>query len=97
MIEVFLKIFFFSMIIFIILSLYFHYRVQYVMFFKIRPFLKQHGIKNRGILPLRYGEDFIMYGEICCKNDLQSDFSGSVKINEKRSWIFIIISSVFYS
>ena len=86
---------FFSTIILIILGLYFHYRIQYLMFFKVRPLLKQHGIQFTGIFPLRYKKDLTLYEELCCKNDLQPDFSVSVRTCEKRSWILIISSSMF--
>lgn len=83
------------MIIFILLGLYFHYRIQYLMFFKVRPLLKQHGIKYSGIFPLRYKKDLLLYEELCIKNELQSDLSENVKNSEKRSWIFIIVSFLF--
>lgn len=95
MVDIFFRTILFSMIILIIISLYFHYRIQYLMFFKVRPILKQHGLQNSGIFPLRYKKDLILYEEICSKNDLKPDVSVSVRASEKKSWIFIIISSLF--
>ena len=95
MVDIFLKTFFFSMILSIILSLYFNYRVQYLMFFKVRPLLKQQGIKYSGIFQLRYKKDLIVYEDLCSKTELHPDLSVSVRISEKRSWIFLIISSLF--
>ena len=94
MVDIFYKTIFLAMMILIIVGLYFHYRVQYLMFFKVRPILKQHGLKNSGIFPLGYKKDLILYEEICSRNNLKSDLNASVRASEKRSWIFIIISSL---
>ena len=93
MVESLLITSFFLMILSIILSLYFHYRVHYLMLFKIMPLLKQQGIRYGGIFPLRYKKNLLAYEELCCKTELHADFSVSVRNNEKRSWIFLIISS----
>ncbi len=94
MVDILLKTFFFSMILSIIIGLYYHYRFQYLIFFKVRPLLKRHGLKNSGIFPLRYKKDLRLYEKICSKNDIEPDLSASVRISEKRSWILIIICSV---
>lgn len=95
MIDVFLKTGFILTIILIFLCVYFHYRVQYLMFFKIRPLLKQDGIKKSGVFPLKYKKDLILYEEIYFKNHFRPDLSVSVRSYEKRSWVLLIISSVF--
>ena len=96
MIDILLKTSFFSSVIFLIIGLYFHYRVQHLMFFKVRPFLKQHGKKSlSGILVLGRKKDLLLFEEICLKNKMKSELPVSIKIFEKRSWIFIIISVLF--
>ncbi len=93
MINLLLKTSFFLMLIFMIVGIYFNYRVQYLMFSKVRPLLRQHGSKfMTGLLVVKYKRDLLLYEEICIKNKIKSDLPSTVKNLERKSWIFLVTS-----
>ncbi len=96
MINLFLNASFYLMVLFLIIGIYYNYRVQYLMFRKIRPILRQHGSNfMAGIVVLRYKKDLLLYEEICNKSKIKSDLPTVIKKCDKKSWLFLIISFLF--
>ncbi len=94
--NILVNITFLGGILFLVIGLFFHYRVQYLMIVKVRPFLRQHGYNAKTFSSvLKFKRDIIQYENLCNKLKKDSNITGLITAYEKKSWIFIVLSVIF--
>ena len=77
----------------LLIGSFFHLKVQWLMFTKVRPLLKKHNFSG-GVFPIHRKRDLQIYYEISVKENTETNIKSKIDAFEQRSWIFLICSFI---